>query len=466
MKNDVVTEDGAGRHRKDTRTLSVGVGAILAIALLTVALVFTNAYGARQVAENARSLHWTNATLGAAALARAANAQAVVFTLDHQLGVADAPAAAAALAEAEATLAALEGWRERASEVTTDPPELAPVTAVLDAGRTVLEHLAMGDVEQAATVTSNLLEPSHQELRATLEARQDAIGERIDLTEAAAGRLGAATRLIVTLLIPAAAILVYRSVVKRQARRQAERLAARLRAEQELHRAKDEFIASISHEFRTPLTTIYGFSELLVEQGVIDPDSSMELITLINRESGELSRMVEDLLTAARLDAQALHFSFSELDPTAELEAVVAPLRRTGAAIGVEAEATRVWADQMRLHQLLRNLVSNALKYGGPHVTISTAERAGRFVCVVADDGEGVAPHIEERLFERFVHDGQEALLVGSVGLGLAIARALAEQMGGSLKYERVAGETRFLVDLPAAPPGAAADPPLTVAAA
>ncbi len=466
MEN-VVREDGANRHLKDKRLVSVGVGATSAIVLLAIALVFTNAFGARQVADNARSLHWANAALGASAIARAANSQALVFAVDAELGTTSRAHAEEALAEAQLTLDELEAWRMRGSEVGHDDPGLAgALVTEVEAGRRVLLLLEAGDVETAATVNAEDYEAAHAASRELLETRQDVVAARIAGTEAAAGRIGSITRLLVTLAIPIGALLVYRSIARRQLDRDRERAAALLAAEQELHRAKDEFIASISHEIRTPLTSIYGFSEVLVETGVVDPDAAMELISLINIQSCELSRMVEDLLTAARIDAGALSFNPTRLAVADEIECVVAPLRRAGAVVAVDYAGGDAWADRVRFHQVLRNLVSNALKHGGPTVQVAAAVEGDRLLCIVADDGDGVPADLEGRLFQRFVHNGRESLLVGSVGLGLAIAHSLTASMGGELRYERQAGWTRFVVDLPrgkgretaAVPAGTAAD--------
>ncbi len=447
---DVVREDGAGRHRRDKRLVSVGVGATSAIVLLAIALVFTNAFGARQVADNARALHWANATLGASAIARAANSQALVFAVDAQLGTASPAHAAEAFTEARVTLDELQAWQQRGAEVGHDDRGLAEaLTAEVEAGRRVLQLLQDGDVETAAAVNSRQYEAAHAASRGLLQERQDVVTARIAGTEAAAGRIGSLTRLLVTLAIPIGALFVYRAIARRQLDRDRERAAALLAAEQELHRAKDEFIAGISHEIRTPLTSIYGFSEVLVETGVVDPDAAMELISLINSESCELSRMVEDLLTAARIDAGALTFNPARIVIAEEIESVVAPLRRSGAVVGVDRAAGEAWADRVRFHQVVRNLVSNALKHGGPTVRVSSRMEGDRLVCVVADDGAGVSADLEGRLFERFVHNGQESLLVGSVGLGLAIAHSLTASMGGKLRYERAGGWTRFVFDLP-----------------
>ncbi len=447
----IVTDDEGRRGKDEKRLVSVGVGVTIAVALLTVALIFSNAFGASQVAENARDLHWANSTLGSASLARAAVAQAIVFSVDEKLGVADPVAAATARDEAKNGLEAFT-TQLGATENTAEIDGLqATARAFAVAGNVVMEGV-QSDPHGAAELRQAEMEPAYQALNSELGDFVTTVFDRIDANEAIAGRVGGITRILVMLLIPGIAILLYRTMAKRQLAQRREQMTAKLRAERELSRAKDEFIANISHEIRTPLTTIYGFSEILVDQGLIDPDSAMELIALINTESAELSRMVEDLLTAARLDAGALNFGMLQTRILETVQTVVAPFERNEANITVSCPDVEVVTDRLRLGQVLRNLLSNAVKHGGPGIAVrGTATHDGRLRLVVADDGPGLTPDVEERMFERFVHRGSEPLLIGSVGLGLAIAKSVMELLEGDLIYERVDGETRFIVDLPLA---------------
>ena len=132
--------------------------------------------------------------------------------------------------------------------------------------------------------------------------RDDAAASVTDATDLMS-RIANLAAFVIAFLIPATAILAYRRIAKNQLRLAEVQLDARLDAERDLVKAKDEFVASISHELRTPLTSIYGFSELLIEEGLVDPEYSMELISMINDQSSELHRMVEDLLTSARHEA-------------------------------------------------------------------------------------------------------------------------------------------------------------------
>jgi signal transduction histidine kinase len=445
VKRPSAVTDRAGDKK---RTVAIAGGAVAAIVFLALALIFTNAYGSQQVAANARSLHWTNATLGSASIARASNAQALVFTVDEQLGVADTEAATRARSEALTNLDSLQIWVDGWESAFADQETRVLLGDFLTLNRRVLRHLEAGEVVEAVELSNGELEKLYASLTIALESAQQDITEQIENTEALAGLVAAITRFLVTLLIPAGTILIYRWLVHRQAVRSNMALQVKLEAERKLRKARDEFIANISHEIRTPLTSIYGFSEVLIDEGLVDPEMSMELITLINGESAELSRMVEDLLTAARLDANVLNFKYEAVSVADEIKMVTAPMVRTGAAVEMDVPPASIWADQMRFRQVVRNLVSNAVKHGGDWVRVSGELDGDRFRISVADNGPGVPEEIEDRIFERFVHEGSEPLLTGSVGLGLAIARMLAEEMAGELTYERVDGETRFVLSL------------------
>lgn len=218
--------------------------------------------------------------------------------------------------------------------------------------------------------------------------------------------------------------------------------------------SKDEFLASISHELRTPLTAVLGLSEILA-----DPDSDLSdddrarFLGDIVSQSRDMSNLIEDLLTFARADMGGLHLDPTEIDLGAEIDLVVGrfahdsgiPIRhveRTGSA--------RCWADPVRVRQILRNLISNAFRYGGPiiEVTISTVP-GGRSELVVADDGPEIAGDLLEEIFEPYRRLHGSYTQPGSVGLGLSVSRKLARLMGGDLTVERIDDQTRFVLVLP-----------------
>jgi signal transduction histidine kinase len=176
-----------------------------------------------------------------------------------------------------------------------------------------------------------------------------------------------------------------------------------------------------------------------------------EMVGLIISEANDLSRMVDDLLTTARLDAGALHYQFENLSIVDEVREVVGPIERSGADIGVHVAPGLVRSDRLRLRQVVRNLLSNARKYGGPHARVTGQHVAGWYEIRVEDDGEGILEQLRQRLFQRYLHEGDVPIILGSVGLGLSIVRALAEGMGGAVWYERREGWTSFVVRVPLA---------------
>ena len=191
---------------------------------------------------------------------------------------------------------------------------------------------------------------------------------------------------------------------------------------------------------------------LLAENEVVKAEeAATELLSIIISESDDLARMVEDLLTTARLDAGALHFVFDDVDVGKEMPETVDPLTRSGPAIGVSVEPGIVRTDRLRFRQLLRYLLSSARKYGGENIRVVGRVEGRTYVCSVIDDGPGVPTEIEDRLFERFIHQGHQTATKDSVGLGLSIVHALTQGMGGSIHYQRIDGETHFTIRLPLA---------------
>jgi len=426
------------------RANAVVVAIALVVVLLSLGMVLVISSGARRVAESSQELDWANQASAAAAAVRAANNQALVFAIDTALGVASPEARDIAIAEARSNVEAF------ATTIDSVPADLGSSTleerlvAALVAARQVLTTIETGDLTGADELHTTTFADIYGATKQELTTAQNRLADEVLAADNLAGRAEAITQLLVTLLIPIGAILAYRAVAKRQQRESKVALEARLEAEQRLSAAKDQFIAGMSHELRTPLTSIYGFSEHLLENGVLDPDEALELISLINHDSAELSRMVEDLLTAARIDADQIQLELVPVTLIDEFRTVAAPLQRAGNAISVTGSGIGALADPGAVRQIARNLIANAVRYGGPEIVVSIAERNGVAVCTVADNGPGVADEIADRLFERFVHDGRKVFLSGSVGLGLAIARSLATAMKGDLTYERLNGWTTF----------------------
>lgn len=225
---------------------------------------------------------------------------------------------------------------------------------------------------------------------------------------------------------------------------------------EELAKAKDRFIATVSHELRTPLAAVVGFSGELA-QGLdgYSRGEIAEMVTLISGQSQEVAQLVDDLLTAERAASGNLTVSPRSIDLLDECRSIVESL-------GVDLEVTVVgdssiaWADTLRTRQIVRNLLTNAHRYGGRQVLIEVSSKADMASLVVSDDGPGVKGMDAEHIFDPYYRSQSVAdSRPDSVGLGLAVARQLARMMGGDLVYRRRRGWTRFELTLPAPEPAA-----------
>jgi signal transduction histidine kinase len=226
--------------------------------------------------------------------------------------------------------------------------------------------------------------------------------------------------------------------------------AARSETEQALDRQR-EFIADASHELRTPLTSVLANLELLSEELEGDQADTAQAAL---RSTRRMRRLVGDLLLLARADAKRSHsrrpadLASVLVEAAAELEPVA-----DGHELTIDAEPAVVHGTRDDLHRLVLNLLENAIRHtpAGTHVRASTASRNGEVVLTVQDDGPGIPPELERRVFERFVRGGREGGR-GS-GLGLAIVRAVVESHGGTVALDRPlnGSGTRVVIRLPAA---------------
>ena len=211
-----------------------------------------------------------------------------------------------------------------------------------------------------------------------------------------------------------------------------------------------EFVADASHELRTPLTSVLANLEFLAE--TVDGEQADAAVSAL-RSSKRMRRLVQDLLLLARADAQRvaphqpLDLGQVIVEAAAELEPVA-----DGHAISVDAPRVIVHGARDELHRLVLNLLENAVKHtpAGTAVRASVAQRDGRVLLAVEDDGPGIPGALVDRVFERFVRgEGDRG---GSFGLGLSIVRAVAENHGGTVELGNGPDGrgTRFVVSLPA----------------
>ncbi|MBK5267475.1 MAG: GAF domain-containing protein [Acidimicrobiia bacterium] len=226
-----------------------------------------------------------------------------------------------------------------------------------------------------------------------------------------------------------------------------EQVEERLR---ETLRTKTEFIATIAHELRTPLTAVVGFAQILTDPNSrLSASERLELVKTIANEGIDLTNIIDDLLVAAKAEAGTLTVNRVELDLRAQAAQVLNSLGQPMKEIDFTGESVRVSGDPARVRQILRNLVSNAVRYGGDQIRVSVSRHASFAQVTVIDKGSGVPDQDQEAIFEPYQRAHNAPGLTASIGLGLTISRQLARLMDGDVTYRRVADESIFTLTLP-----------------
>lgn len=241
----------------------------------------------------------------------------------------------------------------------------------------------------------------------------------------------------------------------------AQRLAAEAARAHELTQLKSEFVTLVAHELRSPLTTITGYVELLLEEhGGTATEVQRESLQIVQRNGEQLLALIEDLLDISRMEASRLELKHTTLDLARLVREVASSLRpqieAKGQGLTLElAEALpAVSGDADRVTQILTNLLSNAHKYtaSGGSVTITARGEGGRVRVSIRDTGIGLSPDDQARLFTKFFR-AQNSMTQGvrGTGLGLMITRALVELHGGEITVTSALGQgSTFSFTLPA----------------
>lgn len=242
---------------------------------------------------------------------------------------------------------------------------------------------------------------------------------------------------------------------KRRMRAEEEKLRADTERLEQVVRSKDKFVASVSHELRTPLSAVLGFAQILRDTEVDLSDAERkELTDTIAREAYDIAGIVEDLLVAARAEIDAVHVNQLPIDLQANVAQVVEVLpdhQKYRITVMTDQPKVRASADPVRVRQIVRNLISNAIRYGGPRVIIDFVDSGNQVSVVVSDNGRGVPPDQHDLIFLPYHSAHAAGSQPASVGLGLTVSRQLAELMEGSLTYGYRPGLSSFELRLPAA---------------
>jgi signal transduction histidine kinase len=229
-----------------------------------------------------------------------------------------------------------------------------------------------------------------------------------------------------------------------------ERDVARERLEQ-MNRAKDEFLASVSHELRTPLTSVMGYAQLLRDHAEkLTTGEQREATEAVLRQAADLTSLVSDLLVAAKADMGQLSVSRVPVTLRAQAAQVLEEFDVPQLPkIRVSGHAQPAIGDPARVRQILRNLLTNARRYGGHDIRIKISGGNSTALVRVTDDGPGIPPEEREEIFERHHRSQAAPGLTAALGLGLSISRELARLMGGDLIYRRQRERSVFELSLP-----------------
>jgi signal transduction histidine kinase len=419
--------------------------AVVLLLIASAAAVFVGAYNGQRVASLATRVQHAERAQSSASLAVVYLTQAAYVLRDSgtsetvdRLVESARFALSTSTSELEALMALTPGTLADTLDMQAN---------LVEASEIAISQLEAARATSAAGAISKEVEPAFVTLQENLDKLQRADASEINQTTSVLGRVADIVRFLLAFALPAAGMTVYRWVMNRQ-RTQTE-MRLRVESERAINKSKDEFIANVSHELRTPLTGIVGFAQLL-ESSDLEP-SSLEVVRLIVDQSAELSRMVDDLLTAARADANALTINLVDASIQNEVDEVVRFVELMRTEVEVFCQDAMVVIDPERFRQVLRNLLVNARKHGGSKIKVRGVVKDSKYICTVIDDGAGVPTHVQERLFSRFVHTGEAPVIMGSVGLGLAIVQELCRLMDCEVSYRRVRGETWFSVTMPLA---------------
>ncbi len=217
-----------------------------------------------------------------------------------------------------------------------------------------------------------------------------------------------------------------------------------------LERVRRDFVANVSHEFRTPLTAIQGFAETLLAGAIDDPQNRTRFLEIILEHSRRLARLTEDLLMLSKMDAERLELEIRRLHVSQLIESCLETAQHRAAekdlriSVNMAQRLPDIAGDRRRLAEVLQNLLDNAIQYTLPGGQIMVSAEAGEdeVIFTVSDTGIGIPKADQPRIFERFYRvDVARSREAGGTGLGLAIAKHLVEVHGGRLWVESEVGQ-------------------------
>jgi two-component system phosphate regulon sensor histidine kinase PhoR len=217
-----------------------------------------------------------------------------------------------------------------------------------------------------------------------------------------------------------------------------------------LERVRRDFIANVSHEFKTPLTAIQGFAETLLAGAIDDPQNSGRFLGIILEHSRRLARLTDDLLKLSKMDADRLELEIRRLSVSQLIESCLETAQHRAAekdiriSVNIAEHLPEIAGDRRQLAEVLQNLLDNATQYTlpGGQIMVSAETSDAEVIFTVSDTGIGIPQADQPRIFERFYRvDAARSREVGGTGLGLAIAKHLVEVHGGRIWVESEVGQ-------------------------
>ncbi|MCQ2560805.1 MAG: cell wall metabolism sensor histidine kinase WalK [Clostridia bacterium] len=229
---------------------------------------------------------------------------------------------------------------------------------------------------------------------------------------------------------------------------------------QKLEDMQKDFVANVSHELKTPLTTVKSYTETLMDGAVDDPEVAQSFLEIIDNETDRMTRLVKDLLQLSRLDHRQEKMNFSEGDSVRLVKMCITKMDITAQQKQQQLNAMfgdpgqiRVNMDKDRMEQVLMNVLSNAIKYTqeGGRIDVDILKNGGKVLVTVSDNGIGMSAEELPRIFERFYRvDKARSRSMGGTGLGLAITKQIVEEHQGTIEAESSPGKgTKFTITLP-----------------
>ena len=225
-----------------------------------------------------------------------------------------------------------------------------------------------------------------------------------------------------------------------------------------LETVRQEFFSNISHELRTPLTSILAFVETLEDGAIDDEENNRRFLNVIRRNAERMHRLIDDILELSSIESGKIEVQCKEIPLAPLVRDVFTNLskktreRRVKLINEVSADAA-IFADAVRLEQMLTNLIDNAVKFNREegNVTVSFSQNGAKNLISIADTGEGISGEHLQRIFERFYRtDRARSQEIGGIGLGLAIVKHLARLHGGEISVSSNLGKgTVFTIELP-----------------